>query len=1146
MKGDFSRWDPVDGRNFNGVLHQQGRVLLDRDWNDQARLVSAWQDHAARDIIGPDVLAASARAPLAFKVEEARVVDDMVELQVHPGLAWADGLAVHLPGDPGAQVTRTAGYLEPPVQDPAAAVEEIDAGFRDAVILEVWREALNGFQVPDALIEPALGGPDTTERILTAMRFRLFRLADGETCHDIIDQLTDDPALQGTLTVSLLPTEATSGDCPTVEGGGYTGFEHHLYRVEMARVNDAGQSWFKWSAFNGGLVGRGRVDFSDPTNKQFHITANDQAIKHSGLTDFYLEVVAYDEAQGFWRVTYGAEVTRNGDALEVKAEHYTEPAGPSGRVFFRLWNEIRPIVEFAEPAPGGDPTELRDGIRLVFHDAPGTNRRPGDYWTFEVRAGEIENAGEVLIDAASPEGIRFHRVPLAELHWNGPAEDEPSLNFDAGEIEDCREIFRPLVDQDTCCTFTVGDGIQSRGDFDSIEEALRHLPADGGKICVLPGVHEASVAITGRRQVRISGCGARSVVQPRRDRVSEPIFRIEVSQRIQIDHLRMSAPAGIAIQIADPADAQGATQDVSILHNEIVACVQAVDVRINNDRAGDNDLRIAHNRIGMLDKPEGRAAIFSLADGVLIERNRIVVVPPPDPDDPDDPRNDPDDPSVGIFDPCADPLLLYAPGFRIHAYFDSIFSYVTDIRGLFSIAARRITHQAHGGIQLGGGSERVRIVQNEITGGRGNGISLGHIPSPTVERAVWEITPTFFGAAEHMVNVQRQRFVSFLYDVAIEENAIRNMGLSGIGVVAYFNLEQADLIVRLKELAIVRNAITNCALHLPDVPDEERDRVGFGGVALLDCQDAVIRDNRIEDNGFDHTEPICGVYIRYGERIDVSDNRIVNNGPFGAGPIGRSTRGLRAGVYVGMSTKADEEVLQGDADGFGGDGVPAVKIHDNIVTQPLGQALVAHALGPISVANNHLTTQGADFRVNPLALLAAAVFILNLGRTKDGLGSTGKLALTHLENEQAYKESADLATAATGQAGLLLPSGAVLFAGNRTALDLRSEEVNIAISAQAIVSLDDVAFNNNQSECVSRQDIVLANTLLIGFSVRSNDNRFQDGITLVLFSLMSRGMMNTAMSNQSTHCLSVQGNPALTVKEGNTVLINARCSDATD
>ena len=48
-----------------------------------------------------------------------------------------------------------------------------------------------------------------------------------------------------------------------------------------------------------------------------------------------------------------------------------------------------------------------------------------------------------------------------------------------------------------------------------------------------------------------------------------------------------------------------------------------------------------------------------------------------------------------------------------------------------------------------------------------------------------------------------------------------------------------------------------------------------------------------------------------------------------------------------------------------------------------------------------------------------------------------------------------------------LPSGKVMFSGNQTTLDMRYPSTNVCLSSQMIASLDDIAFNNNQSECTS-------------------------------------------------------------------------------
>jgi hypothetical protein len=401
MKGDFSKWDFDGKKNFSGVLHQQGRVLLDTDWNAQTRITNNWQDQAGRDAIGPGVAAIPASEPNGFKIKSASVIDDEVKIGVMPGRVWADGLLVYLDGK--TEVTRTATYLQP-------LTPPIASGIRDAVILEVWREAINGFQMPDELIEPALGGPDTTERLHTAMAFRLLRLEEGDTCENIREKLKDDLSERGKLKVTLQPVTEIDGECPVVEGGGYTGFEHCLYRIEMAQVNNGSSPMFKWSQFNGGLVGRGKFDAA---TKKVTITANLQAIITSGLNEFYLESVEYNNELGYWEVTYGAKATLNSDNEIELSDTETFGAIPSSgkAVFFRLWNGIEAVSDFPEVTAPAEPNELRDGIRLEFVPSALADSLPCDYWTFKVRAGDKNP--EVLIDEKPPEGIRYHRVPLA-------------------------------------------------------------------------------------------------------------------------------------------------------------------------------------------------------------------------------------------------------------------------------------------------------------------------------------------------------------------------------------------------------------------------------------------------------------------------------------------------------------------------------------------------------------------------------------------------------------------------------------------------------------------------------------------------------------------------------------------------------------
>lgn len=792
MKGDFSKWYFGRKNNFNGVLHQQGRVLLDSDWNDQTRINIEWQDQAGQDIIGPGVAAVPVSEKDSFKVIEAsigtnkmkqkvslgRLAANEVHLKIIPGRVWVDGLLVTLPGE--ESVEHIATYLEPPVQKSPAG------NTRDLVVLEVWRDSINGFQMPNLLIESALGGPDTTERIHTAMAFRLLRLKDGDTCHNVADKLKDDFENKGKLTVSLKTpspilwdcpkaTSPTSGDCPLTDEGGYTGLEHDLYRIEIADVDDTSKPMFKWSQFNGGLVGTGTFELDSKSNKSIKIKDNLQAVVSSALDNSYLEIVRYDDQLGYWKVAYGARASLQNNVLLLEKPLFSDKTPDSDeKVFFRLWNGIEYIDLFSKDQAKG-PKELKDGIQLEFDSPTATNYSPENFWTFSVRAGGNNNdtRNDPLIKEKPPEGIHYYRVPLAILKWGSNSD----IYFDKGDISDCRKIFQPLANQNICCSFTVGDGKSSHGDYDSINEALAHLPSSGGEICLLPGSHAGSIKIENKNNIKIKGCDKKTKVSGK-----GPIFHIVDSIGIIIEHLDIEAKRGPAIvlekstilkrvgspvlvnagemlrqhfdklqQLGDEIrlnlstsqpdtesdkisisakpkeDVQGKVaaaeglasnsisikkkilQDIKItnnmigaktiaiysssgtginIHNNIIGAIESAisiedgdDIEIGNNviNASKNAIHVSgvlinihNNRIRMADIEDADAAIVLMAGNSLIERNKIIV--------------------------------QYA---------------VPTKKGEVR------TFKAPGGIQITGRSERIKILENIINGGSGNGITLG-------------------------------------------------------------------------------------------------------------------------------------------------------------------------------------------------------------------------------------------------------------------------------------------------------------------------------------------------------------------------------------------------------------------------------------
>ena len=1107
MKGDFSSRHVVQDRNFSGVLHQQGRVLLDSDWNQQTLITSDWQDVEARDVIGSGVAAVSADDPNAFKVETAQVVGTDVQVTLDPGHAWADGLLVYAEGT--APLTRTARYLQPPIQNPAA-------GVRDAVVLEVWREAVNAFQQPALLIEPALGGPDTTERAYTAWDVRLLQLVDGDTCENIAGKLADDFSAKGKLSVTLQPTVVIPGDCPVVEGGGYTGFEHNLYRIEIAEVN-AGPTQFKWSRFNGGLVGRGVFD---AINGRVTITANLQAVVTSGLPSFYLETREFDPALGRWRPTYGATVTLNNNELVLPAGPPALGAlpvpkfGAATDVFFVLWDEIRPITDFPVQAT---PNELIDGIRLAFEAAATGTYVAEDFWTFAVRAGEIPNL-QTLINSQPPEGIHYHRVPLAVLEWNA-AKNLPAAD---GDIEDCRRPFQPLTRLGTCCTYRVGDGMVSHGEFTSIQMAIKALPA-GGRVCVLPGRFTENVIIENRSDITISGCGERSCVAapaPIGNAAAGPVFHVKNSRGITIEHLAVEADAtgvGVLLEGATPDFPQPAPlRDIGLVDLHITAATRsAIEAHIGQR------ITIRRCLIEMADASSPWHGIFFIGDDSLIEENEIRVVS----------RRE-----------------ERIPGFA------------------GPVSAGR------GGMQIGGTSERVRVVNNYIHHGIGNGITLGSIVTANIDgndiggTPGWVIDPddpcdpckpgnvripTPGGGARGV------RFISAgaLEDIVIERNRIQEMGLSGIGVAGFFNLAEADEFITVRRLTIIGNDIRRCLRRdLAVIAASMRDSSGYGAVCLADVEYLVVRDNLVLDNGPDYLQPVCGVYVLHGEGVELSRNRILNNGATTSEPPAGAKAGARGGIYVQFAVAPTVPLEVLDQTMPGENGVPAAVVQNNIVSAPLGRALTIAALGPVSIVANELTTRGMVPVFNPpdTSFFAATVMIVNLGVSAELLGLLALFKAktkTPNGNVDASGDFIFLPRPGFDDAGIgqLLANGTVLFSDNQVTLELVATGATFTFTSIMIGALDDIGFNSNQCTCNLLDDFVYSQAFLLGLSVRATDNRFTEGLFNAALSAATFGLfMNITAHNQSTHCLLIRPPPPPTIAAPNMVLVGLNNPDACD
>lgn len=1119
MKGDFSKWGVSPADNYSGVLHQQGRVLLDQDWNAAQQIQALWRDTAGKDIVGDGLVAIPTAAPDSLKLLEANATAAGVEIELAPGRGWVDGLLLQYAG----ATPLIAEYLRPPLQDPPFDVTTIAAGVRDAVVLEVWDEAISAFQLPKELLEPALGGPDTTERVKTSMALRLLRMEDGQECGDL--DLDDDFASKGRLTVVPSPTMVVAGPCPVPDSGGYSGFEHALYRIEIASPL-AGVARFKWSQFNGGLVGRGHYTAIDAVSGTVRITANDQMIDQCGLDSFHLEALAFDPAHGHWRTALTAAATLSATGtLSLTGVDGVWPTDDDGNPigFFRLWNAIERIDAYPAGLPLANELSNNVGIRLAF-DPPVPGRyTPGDYWTFPARVAGTDFDPGVWPNNAPPQGIRYHRAPLGVLEWTGPI--PTTVRADLGQIHDCRQIFLPLARIKGCCTVTVGDGRHSFGQYRSIQAAVNALPAQGGTVCVLAGVYDESVHLHERLNIRIHGCGPRTRVRAvDDDGLPLPAFLITDSSGIAIEDMAIESGPRSAVQIHNSD------------HVEVRRCL-----------------------IQMRDEVTIWQAIHSRGDDILIEGNTIEVLRPRDdrltgvgiglrPSDMLPPKLGMPNAPASVNTP---PMPVY-PGAR-----------------------------TRGGIQIAGGSDRVRIAGNLIRGGIWNGITLGSlvevgsdkpdddVPDLPPGRDPCEPCAPVDLSDDDDQDPNRPRFVSAgdLYEIDIVDNRITDMGINGIGVVRYFDLARGGDMIGVHGLRIADNLIARCLRRdLANVKATMAMLIGYGGISLARVSDLRILRNEIVDNGTSHRFPVCGVFALMVQGLQLDDNRIVDNGPRDREPVEGIQQGIRGGVHIWLLMPIVEAHATGwyaSANRAAGrrerNGPVTGAIRDNIIVAPVGRSLTCFALGPLIIARNRLVTQGTTGR--GLDLLAATVLVGDLGLSNEW--TPGLLvALILLLFGGIDRGSEQLCTFAVwggladfrAQPPRLWPplvrrwaTGKLLISENQITLDVIDEPLGVGMTSVLAFSLDDVALVDNQIEINSTSQFFVSANMLFGGSLRMSDNRLSETWMRAFFSGTTLGLMNTTTDNQSTHCLQAFAmDPDMRVFRDNLSLVEAFCPGRCD
>jgi hypothetical protein len=463
MRGDYTRISYRPRQRYASVLQQQGRVQLDSDWNEAAAISRERVRKLGVDQFGP--IGIGEPTPNAFHITP--IAGPPIDLGIAPGRLYVDGMLAEAFPDENSTYLKQP-YLPDPPPLPAGDV---------VVYGDLWDREVTWVQDP-LLLDPALGGRDTTARLQTVWQVKVASVP-GAVCGLPVGAAPS----AGRLTSSAIAPPAADDPCLLPPVAGYRGLENRLYRVEIHNGGPMGTARFKWSRDNGSIISA--------------VTAITVA---GGQTQLIVNRLGRDAILGF---AIGNWVTVTDDYREL-----AEEPGEMARIV-----DIQPatnliVLDRAIPTAGARPfgatqaditarhtrvqrwdqtattnavdgdglivtgaglIALEDGVQVQLSlDPVGGVFNSGDWWVFAAR---VATASVEILNKAPPRGNHHHYVQLAAVTGLGGA----------GPVEtDCRP--GKSAASDCCCTVVVAVG-------QDIQAAIDSLPGVGGCVCLRAGIH---------------------------------------------------------------------------------------------------------------------------------------------------------------------------------------------------------------------------------------------------------------------------------------------------------------------------------------------------------------------------------------------------------------------------------------------------------------------------------------------------------------------------------------------------------------------------------------------------------------------------------------------------------------------------------
>ncbi|MEV0319775.1 hypothetical protein ACIBKX_16750 [Streptomyces sp. NPDC050658] len=500
MTGDYTKVPLRDAERWTGARMQQGRVLLDHEWNLNLDAAARAGADAFRDVVGPPGGVPDGSPAFQIGLDQ-NPIPALRQVTVQAGRIWADGLCAFAPAP-----FSVGGQETPPPVPPAGQA---------LVYLDVFGEQLQAAEDWPSIADPALDPLDAGARTRVGYRVRVVPTQVG-SAQGALDALAFPRISTGRISVTRQNPTATPDPCDP-PGDPLGLLPDGMLRIEVLDGGTAATARFVWAADNGAATARvkdGGVNGAKVT------LAPSPVVKfaHQDLVEVSWRTRRADRAPH--GALYSVDVVTPdvaGDVLTLD-RLVSVPTGATGLVV-RRWDGQS--VGAATPV-----TAVVHGVDLGLRFTAGTGSYlAGDWWGARLRPASAE--GVERLNSAPPDGTLHTALPLALVDMTART-----------VLEDGRPRFPQLTRLPrTTCTVTAFPG-------EDLQAAVDRLPQGGGELCLAAGryVIPRPVRFDGRRRVVVTGVGPATVLAPTND---ECALLFQNCTEAEVSRLRAEgAPSG--------------------------------------------------------------------------------------------------------------------------------------------------------------------------------------------------------------------------------------------------------------------------------------------------------------------------------------------------------------------------------------------------------------------------------------------------------------------------------------------------------------------------------------------------------------------------------------------------------------------------